>query len=83
MVAECPREQEVFPSHRNPDLAHPRQFSQRKMPRSTDWAAADPELKRKKRVAKYKMFSVETKVKDTVRSSYRWIKHKLMEMRYA
>lgn len=71
--------QEVFSSHQNPDLAHP---SKRKMPRSTDWIASDPEVKRKKRVAKYKMFSVEAKVKDTVRSSCRWIKNKLMEVRY-
>jgi len=89
MVLERPYNQQqpeartdVFPSHQNPDLAHPSNFSKRKMPRSTEWISADPEVKRKKRVAKYKMFSVEAKVKDTVRSSCRWIKNKFMEVRY-
>ncbi|KAG0585303.1 hypothetical protein M758_2G002400 [Ceratodon purpureus] len=80
MVVER-RDDRVFPSTQNPDLAHPNP-SKRNMPRSTDWVGSDPEMKRKKRVAKYKMLSVEAKVKNTVRSSCRWIKTKFMEVRY-
>ncbi|XP_002980551.2 uncharacterized protein LOC9656307 [Selaginella moellendorffii] len=42
----------------------------------------DPEMKRKKRVASYKVFTVEGKVKSSVRNSFRWIKNKYLEMRY-
>lgn len=75
------RDDRVFPSIHNPDLAHPNP-SKRKMPRSTDSVGLDPEMKRKKRVAEYKMLSVEAKVKNSVRSSCRWIKIKFMEVRY-
>ena len=80
MVVER-RDDRVFPSSQNPDLALPKP-SKRSMPRSNDWVGSDPEMKRKKRVAKYKMLSVEAKVKDTVRSGCRWIKTKLMEVRH-
>ncbi|XP_073397030.1 uncharacterized protein [Physcomitrium patens] len=56
--------------------------SKSKMPRSNAWATTDPEIKRKKRVAKYKVFTLEGKVKDTVRSSCRWIKNKYLVVRY-
>ncbi|CAK9231404.1 unnamed protein product [Sphagnum troendelagicum] len=49
----------------------------------SSWSVyADPELKRKKRVATYKVFTVEGKVKHTLRSSCRWLKAKYMEVRY-
>lgn len=35
----------------------------------------DPELQRKKRVAGYKAYSVETKMKGSMRKSFRWIKN--------
>lgn len=34
----------------------------------------DPEMKRKRRVAKYKIYSVEGKMKTSWRKSYKWIK---------
>ncbi|KAF8089660.1 hypothetical protein N665_0500s0025 [Sinapis alba] len=34
----------------------------------------DPEIKRKRRVAKYKLYSAEGKVKKSLRKSYKWIK---------
>ncbi|KAG7630177.1 hypothetical protein ISN44_As03g005430 [Arabidopsis suecica] len=34
----------------------------------------DPEIKRKRRVAKYKLYSAEGKMKITLRKSYKWIK---------
>ncbi|CAL0327138.1 unnamed protein product [Lupinus luteus] len=40
------------------------------------WSIADPEITRKKRVAGYKMYYVEGKVKDCFRKSFRWLKNK-------
>ncbi|XP_034676574.1 uncharacterized protein LOC117907222 [Vitis riparia] len=42
----------------------------------------DPELKRKKRIASYNVFTVEGKLKTSVRSSFKWIKTKLSDIRY-
>uniref|UniRef100_A0A803NF50 Uncharacterized protein n=1 Tax=Chenopodium quinoa TaxID=63459 RepID=A0A803NF50_CHEQI len=42
----------------------------------------DPESKRKKRVASYNMFSVEGKLKSSVKSSFKWIKHKFTDPSY-
>ncbi|KAG1371321.1 hypothetical protein COCNU_16G004150 [Cocos nucifera] len=40
----------------------------------------DPEMKRRRRVASYKMYSVEGKVKQSIRKSFHWIKGKCSEM---
>jgi hypothetical protein len=40
------------------------------------WRFNDPETKRKKRIAKYKVHSVEGKVKATLQKGLRWIKNK-------
>lgn len=42
---------------------------------ATPWSFGDPQTKRKKRIAKYKVYAVEGKVKDTIRNGIRWIKH--------
>ncbi|CAL5204867.1 unnamed protein product [Lathyrus oleraceus] len=42
----------------------------------------DPEIQRKKRVASYKMYSVEGKVKGSFRKSFRWLKNKYSEVVY-
>ncbi|XXG56178.1 hypothetical protein AAC387_Pa03g3662 [Persea americana] len=44
--------------------------------------SSDPEMKRKKRVASYNLFTVEGKVKSSVRGSFKWIKTKFSEIRY-
>ncbi|KAH0936790.1 hypothetical protein HID58_004251 [Brassica napus] len=44
--------------------------------RSKSWGITDPELLRKKRVASYKMYSVEGKVKGSFRKSFRWLKQR-------
>ena len=49
--------------------------------RSTSWFT-DPETKRRKRVAKYKLVSMEGKAKQTVRNSFRWLKAKYIAVRY-
>nr|XP_004501457.1 uncharacterized protein LOC101508769 [Cicer arietinum] len=41
---------------------------------------ADPELQRKKRVASYKMYSVEGRVKGSFRKSFRWLKNKYSQV---
>ncbi|CAI0396222.1 unnamed protein product [Linum tenue] len=42
---------------------------------SQKWAD-DPEAKRKKRIAAYNVFTVEGKLKSSVRNSFKWIKTK-------
>ncbi|KMT04867.1 hypothetical protein BVRB_7g170350 [Beta vulgaris subsp. vulgaris] len=39
------------------------------------WSLSDPELQRKKRVASYKVYAVEGKMKGSFRKSFRWIKN--------
>ncbi|XP_057776194.1 uncharacterized protein LOC130995062 [Salvia miltiorrhiza] len=41
---------------------------------SKSWSFNDPEIQRKKRVASYKAYTVEGKVKGSFRRSFRWIK---------
>ncbi|XP_023524599.1 uncharacterized protein LOC111788494 [Cucurbita pepo subsp. pepo] len=40
------------------------------------WRFGDPEGKRRKRIAKYKVYTVEGKVKDSLRKGLQWIKTK-------
>ncbi|KAI4345151.1 hypothetical protein L6164_012305 [Bauhinia variegata] len=42
----------------------------------------NPELKRRKRVASYNMYSVEAKLKSSFRNSFKWIKNKLVDDNY-
>ncbi|KAH6780245.1 hypothetical protein C2S52_011482 [Perilla frutescens var. hirtella] len=46
-------------------------------------ASNDPEMKRKKRIAAYNMFTKEGKVKASVRESFKWIKAKIDDVRYS
>lgn len=43
---------------------------------SKRWSFNDPELQRKKRVASYKVYAVEGKVKGSLKKSFRWIKER-------
>ena len=45
-------------------------------------ASNDPELKRKKRIASYNVFTTEGKLKSSVRNSFKWIKSKFSDARY-
>ncbi|KAJ0025934.1 hypothetical protein Pint_07887 [Pistacia integerrima] len=47
------------------------------------YSKADPELKRKKRIASYNVFTMEGKVKSSVRNSFKWIKNKVTDVRYS
>ncbi|XP_034571830.1 uncharacterized protein [Setaria viridis] len=44
------------------------------------WCFSDPEMKRRRRVASYKAYSVEGKVKASLRRGFRWIKAKCSEL---
>lgn len=63
-------------------------YAQQKKGRSTfgktskSWSFTDPELQRKKRVAGYKAYSVEGKMKGSLRKSFRWIKNTYTQVVY-
>lgn len=44
------------------------------------WNFGNPEMKRRKRIAKYKVYTVEGKVKSSVRKGLRWFKNKCHEL---
>ncbi|EEF43049.1 uncharacterized protein LOC8258775 [Ricinus communis] len=45
--------------------------------RASSWSfTSDPELKRQRRVVKYKAYAVEGNMKTSLRNSFRWIKNK-------
>ncbi|CAN8259429.1 unnamed protein product [Cochlearia groenlandica] len=41
---------------------------------SRSWSFSDPESRRKRRVAGYKVYSVEQKMKGSFRKSFKWFK---------
>ncbi|KAJ7966407.1 DUF3511 domain protein [Quillaja saponaria] len=49
---------------------------------SKSWSLGDPEFQRKKRVASYKMYSMEGKVKGSFRKSFRWLKDRYTQVVY-
>ncbi|XP_043721150.1 uncharacterized protein LOC122668679 [Telopea speciosissima] len=44
------------------------------------WSFNDPDMKRRKRIAKYKLYTVEGKVKSSFRRGFRWLKNKCSEI---
>ncbi|KAL2236577.1 UNVERIFIED_CONTAM: hypothetical protein Sindi_0849400 [Sesamum indicum] len=40
----------------------------------------EPEMKRRKRIARYKVYSVEGRVKASIRKGLRWFKNKCSEL---
>ncbi|XP_073049620.1 uncharacterized protein [Primulina eburnea] len=51
-------------------------------PTSNSWSFNDPEFQRKKRVASYKVYAVEGKVKGSFRKSFRWLKDRYTQVVY-
>ena len=49
---------------------------------SAAWSLDDPEMKRRRRVASYKVYTVEGRVKASLSKSVRWFKNKYLEVRY-
>ncbi|CAB1184624.1 unnamed protein product [Spirodela intermedia] len=50
--------------------------------KSGGWSFSDPELQRKKRVASYKVYAVEGKMKGSLRKSFRWLKDRCSQVVY-
>lgn len=42
----------------------------------SSWSLSDPEMQRKRRVAGYKMYAAEGKIKMTFRKSFKWLKNR-------
>ncbi|XP_054820925.1 uncharacterized protein LOC129319861 [Prosopis cineraria] len=49
---------------------------------SKNWSISDPELQRKKRVASYKVYTVEGKLKGSFRKSFKWLKDRYTRVVY-
>ncbi|GER35403.1 hypothetical protein STAS_11674 [Striga asiatica] len=49
---------------------------------SSSWRLSDPEFQRKRRVASYKVYGVEGKVKGSFRKSFRWLKDRYTQVVY-
>ncbi|KAJ0766422.1 hypothetical protein HanPI659440_Chr03g0093961 [Helianthus annuus] len=47
---------------------------------SKSWSFSDPELQRKKRVASYKAYTMEGKVKGSIKKSLRWVTDKYLKI---
>lgn len=45
--------------------------------------SSDPDMKRKKRIASYNMFTTQGKVKTSVLESFKWIKSKFNDIRHS
>ncbi|MCL7038847.1 hypothetical protein MKW94_007500 [Papaver nudicaule] len=43
---------------------------------TSSWSFNDPEMKRRRRVAQYKYYAVEGKLKSSLRKGFRWVKRK-------
>lgn len=54
-------------------------FEDRAKSYSFNGPADNPEVKRRKRVAGYNMYSVEGKLKSSLRNSFKWIKNKFSD----
>nr|GME03844.1 DUF3511 domain protein [Ipomoea batatas] len=46
------------------------------------WVLGDPELQRKKRVASYKAYAVEGRLKGSIKKGFRWIKERYTQVVY-
>ncbi|RWW83485.1 hypothetical protein BHE74_00008014 [Ensete ventricosum] len=65
------------PRRRSPDPQFPPpRRSDSSSAGSSAWCFSDPEAKRRRRVASYKAYAVEGKVKASFRKGFRWIKVK-------
>ncbi|KAK9273040.1 hypothetical protein L1049_017847 [Liquidambar formosana] len=49
---------------------------------SKSWSLTDPEFQRKRRVASYKAYAVEGRIKGSFRKSFRWLKNRYTEVVY-
>ncbi|XP_059625615.1 uncharacterized protein LOC132268791 [Cornus florida] len=66
--------------HRSPDPPGMSRPSQSSSSPSKPWGFNDPEMKRRRRIAKYKVYTVEGRVKASLRNGFRWIKNKCSQI---
>lgn len=50
--------------------------------KKSSWALSDPDFQRRKRVASYKAYAVEGRMKGSLRRSFRWLKDRYNKMLY-
>ncbi|KAL1226255.1 hypothetical protein V5N11_017724 [Cardamine amara subsp. amara] len=65
------------------DFSPPGEIAARKSNASSakpSWSLTDAEIKRKKRLAKYKAYTLQGKVKSTFKNGFRWIKNKCSQI---
>lgn len=70
--------QTYAPRNHSPDLQSvpPRAAGVSSSSAAKPWSFGDPDTKRRKRIAKYKVYTVEGKVKSSLRKGLRWFKNK-------
>ncbi|KAJ7559718.1 hypothetical protein O6H91_04G097600 [Diphasiastrum complanatum] len=67
----------------NPESMYEFSISNYKGKKSRFWdLRPDSETKRKIRVTSYKAYSVERKMKSSVKNSFRWLKNKYYDLQY-
>ncbi|GMN53081.1 hypothetical protein TIFTF001_022222 [Ficus carica] len=75
----------VHPTHTQAQAQNDAKFKKGKSTNgsvSKSWTFNDPELQRKKRVASYKVYAMEGKVKGSLRKSFRWFKERCTRVVY-
>ncbi|KAK8509805.1 hypothetical protein V6N13_093652 [Hibiscus sabdariffa] len=65
---------------RTPDLPPVSTRKSQASSNSKPWGFTDPEMQRKKRIAQYKVYTVEGNVKDSLRKGLLWIKNKFSQI---
>lgn len=53
------------------------------LPPPPSWGLSNAEMKRKKRITRYKAYTVEGKVKSSLKKGFRWIKNKCSHIVHA
>ncbi|CAK9145194.1 unnamed protein product [Ilex paraguariensis] len=61
---------------RSPDLPSIPPYVSRSSQVAKPWGFNDPEMKRKKRIAKYKVYTIEGRFKASIKNGIRWMKNK-------
>ncbi|XP_071689349.1 uncharacterized protein [Rutidosis leptorrhynchoides] len=69
-------------NYNHPNVVELKKVSSSSRSASRIWSLTDPEIQRKKRVASYKAFTVEGKVKESMKKSCKWIKDRYHKMVY-
>ena len=49
---------------------------------SSSWGFSDPEIKRRKRIALYKAYDIERKMKTSLIGGFRWVKNRARRFIY-